>query len=127
MKKKKIVILFFVFILIGGVYLKKEADKKKLLETEGPRIEKYLKHNYENYESITFETVVVSPTGTPHIKGYVNNDPELKFDIGISRDHFNAGLNWDDDNKSLTKKEAYKYQSKTVEEIEKEEASQKNK
>ncbi|MGY3779201.1 DUF1433 domain-containing protein [Isobaculum melis] len=125
MKKKKIIIIIILLVLIGGgYYLKEEFDKKKLIETEGPRIEKYLKYNYENYESITFDTVVVNPTGIPHIKGYVNNNPELKFDVGIYDDHFNAGVNWIDDEKSLIPREEYQYESKTVTEIEKEENRQ---
>jgi len=125
MKKKKfIIILGILFITLGGVQLKKELDKKQLLKTEGPRIEKYLKYNYKNITTVHFTDVIINPTGIPHIKGYINNDKELKFNAGIYDKHYEASLSWFNDNTAPKRYNDLK--NKTVTEIEKEEAQKKN-
>jgi len=124
MKKKRfLIILGALFILLGGVYLKKEFDEKQLLETEGPRIEKYLKYNYKNINSITFTKVKINPTGIPHIIGYVNNDKDMNFNAGIYKKHFSRALDFFDTTPEYKNTDAL---IKSIEEIEEEEAREKN-
>lgn len=120
MKKKRILIIVILLVLMGGYYLKKEFDKKKLIETEGPRIEKYLKYNYRDIATVNFTEVVINPTGIPHIKGYVNDNTDLKFSAGIYDDHYEASLIWSNDNTAPKRNNDLK--NKTVTEIEDEEA-----
>lgn len=95
MKKKNFfIVLSIVIILVGGIYLKKTFDEKQLLKTEAPRIEKYLKYNFEGINSITFSEVLINPTGIPHIKGYINNNKDFRFNAGIYDEHFEGALNF---------------------------------
>ncbi|MGX7417360.1 DUF1433 domain-containing protein [Carnobacterium gallinarum] len=122
LKYKKIVLLFFVFLcLIGVRSIIKYTGNKKLIEEEGPLIEKYLKYTYKNITDVKFETVHTNPTGIKHIQGFVNKNPEMEFDAGIYDEHFSAALNWLDDEKSPEIKPEYELKSKTVQEIKKEE------
>lgn len=124
MKKKRFIILFcIILILVGGSYLKKEFDKKEIIETEGPRIEKYLKYNYKGIDSITFTTVKMNPTGVPHIIGYVNNNKDMNFNAGIYKNHFSRSLDFFDKIPEYKNKDGL---VKSVSEIEKEEANHQN-
>ncbi|MGX7419180.1 DUF1433 domain-containing protein [Carnobacterium gallinarum] len=71
----------------------KSIQEKELMETEKPRIEKYLKYNYQNIKTVTLTEVIVNPTGVPHIQGYVNDNKEMSFDAGIYDEHFEGALN----------------------------------
>ncbi|MGY3779200.1 DUF1433 domain-containing protein [Isobaculum melis] len=123
MKKNRIIIVVILLILISGYFLKKEWDKKKLIETEGPRIEKYLKYNFKDIETVQFTKVIINPTGVPHIKGYFNNE-ENTFDAGIYSEHFEGALDFTG---FITPKHQFDDETeKNVSEIEEEEA-QKNK
>lgn len=121
--KKTFIILFCVILSVaGGVYLKKEIDKKSLLEKEGSRIEKYLKYNYKDINSITFTDVKINPTGIPHIMGYVNNNEDMNFNAGIYKEHFSRALDFFDKIPEYKNKDGL---IKSVTEIEKEEANEK--
>lgn len=124
MKKKILIALLIILSITGGWLLMKENQKKDLLNMESPRIEKYLKYNYKDIKSVTFTDVSNNPTGVPHIKGYVNNDKKQYFDVGIYSEKFDAGLNFLGDKKPDYKNEGV---TKTVTEIEKEEAEQQKK
>lgn len=97
--------VLLLFSITGGVlFVKHEIHKQevvkeeandKLIAEEKPRIEKYLKYNYENIDSVTITGVDVNPTGIPHIMGYVNGDKKLAFDAGIYGEHFETALNVD--------------------------------
>lgn len=117
-------VLMILIVIIGEKIVNKEEYKQQLINEEGPRIEKFLQYNYENFKSVTFEDVEISPTGIPHIQGFVNDNPELKFDASVSREQFNAGINWNDERKRLAPKFEYELKAKTVDEIEKEEQFQ---
>ncbi|WP_314065589.1 DUF1433 domain-containing protein [uncultured Vagococcus sp.] len=119
MKKKTFLIIFSIaLIVLGGVYLKKQIEKSQLISEEGPRIEKYLRYNYKDINSVTFTNVKVNPTGIPHITGYVNNHKDMNFNAGIYKNHFSRALDF------FEKKPEFKSNNgeiKSIEEIDKEE------
>lgn len=92
MKKTFIITMILLIIITGGWLIMNENKKKDLLTSESPRIEKYLKYNYENIKSVTFTKVVVTPMGVPHIQGYVNNNEDMSFNAGIYEKHFETAL-----------------------------------
>ncbi|MGX7418261.1 DUF1433 domain-containing protein [Carnobacterium gallinarum] len=99
----------------------KEIKKNEMMSTESPRIEKYLKYNYEGIETITFEKVIVSPMGIPSINGYVNDDKEKTFSADIYDQHFEGDII----TSNLTETdENFKNGAKNVSDIEKDEELQ---
>lgn len=118
MKKYVIIILITTIIITGGWFILKEIQKKNFLKEEAPRIEKYLKYNYENIKSVTFTEVKVYPTGVPHIIGYVNDDKSTYFNAGIYNSHFEQSLS----TKNISETDAaFNNGAKSVSEIENEE------
>ncbi|KGL38141.1 DUF1433 domain-containing protein [Listeria sp. SHR_NRA_18] len=95
-------VAFWLFIIAGSfLFVKAEIDERKLareeaieklIAEESPRVEKYLKYNYENIDSVTITGVDVNPTGIPHIMGYVNGDKKLSFDAGVYDEHYEGAL-----------------------------------
>lgn len=124
-KKWKIVLIILIFLLlvIGGRYIMKKIEESKIMSEEKPRIEKFLKYNYEGIETVTLTDVIINATGIPHVKGYVNGDKNLSFDAGIYEEHFNYALNF---KKADSPKEKFDNpeKEKTVLEIEKEEETE---
>lgn len=102
----------------------KAIQETKLLQTEKPRIEKYLKYNYENIESVSFTEVKTNPTGVQHIIGYVNNDKETYFNAGIYNNNFEGDIVTQNLRET---DENVKNGAKNVSDIEKEEAEQQKK
>ncbi|WP_440603447.1 DUF1433 domain-containing protein [Bacillus sp. GB_SG_008] len=127
MKKKLIVILSIFFIISGGYigmkYFKQKEIEDQFLKEQKTRIEKYIRYNVKDVESITFTEYSVSPMGVPHINGYINNDQELWFDASVV-----GSKNFEDDFSSSG--ELYdkytKKPEKSVSEIEKEEKEKKH-
>lgn len=121
--------VLLLFSITGGVlFVKHEIHKRevvqetaddKLIAEEKPRIEKYLKYNYENIDTVTITHVKYNPTGIPHLRGYVNGDKELAFDAGIYDEHFETALNITSDDFPNTKDP--NQDTLTVSEIEKRE------
>ena len=77
MKRKWIIAIVIILILVGGY---KIVEKKKIdeyVERQKPRIEKYLKYNYDNIDSITITGTSKNPMGGFSIKGYINDDKNL--------------------------------------------------
>lgn len=100
---------------------KKQEAADQFLKEEAPRIEKYLKYNYNNIENVTFTKVDYTGMDTPYIEGYVNGDKDLYFTTSIYNDHFekNVGM-------PIEMYEWAKYPvDKTVTEIQQEENSKK--
>nr|WP_246369343.1 DUF1433 domain-containing protein [Listeria rustica] len=105
--------ILLLFSITGGVlFVKHEINKReeareeadnKLIAEEKPRIEKYLKYNYENIDSVTVTEVVHNPTGIPHIMGYVNGDKKLSFDAGVYDERFEGALDATGDSFPYTK------------------------
>ncbi|MBC1604443.1 DUF1433 domain-containing protein [Listeria rocourtiae] len=135
MKTKIILTSIGVLLLLsitGGVlFVKHEIDKRETVEKdrnsqliaeEGPRIEKYLKYNYKDIHSVTITGVDNSPTGIPHILGYVNDNKKLSFNAGIYDEHFETALNPSGDSFPHTK--LPDHETLTVSEIEKLEKAQ---
>nr|WP_244966933.1 DUF1433 domain-containing protein [Listeria grandensis] len=97
-----VLVAFWLFIIVGSfIFVKKEIDERKLareaavdklIVEESPRVEKYLKYNYENIDSVVITGVDINPTGIPHIKGYVNGDRKLSFDAGVYDEHYEGAL-----------------------------------
>lgn len=124
MKKTFIIITILLFIITGGWLFLKSIQETKFLNEEKPRIEKYLKYNYENIETVTLTKVVVTPMGVPHIEGFVNNNPDMNFDAGIYDKHFEQALSSTGDIPLTRTDEATENGEKSVSDIEKEEAEQ---
>jgi len=125
MKKTFIMITSVFLIITGGWLILKAIQETNFLQTEKPRIEKYLKYNYENIETVTFEKVTKSSMGVPHIEGYVNNNKDMSFDAGVYDKHFEAALDSTGDVPLTRTDYAIKFGDKSVSEIEKEEVEQK--
>lgn len=124
MKKTFIIITILLFIITGGWLILKAIQETKLLQTEKPRIEKYLKYNYENIESVSFTEVKTNPTGVQHIIGYVNNDKETYFNAGIYNNNFEGDIVTQNLRET---DENVKNGAKNVSDIEKEEAEKQKK
>ncbi len=128
MKKKKIFIFVIIIALgIGGVnWMSNKKAENEYIETQKPRIEKYLKYNYNGIETITYsEEHFKTPMGSLDIDGYVNNDKDLYFSATTyPPQDFEAGASPSKDLDKM-RKEEYKYQTKLVSEIEAEEKTQK--
>lgn len=124
MKKTFIITMILLIIITGGWLIMNENKKKDLLTSESPRIEKYLKYNYENIKSVTFTKVVATPMGVPHIQGYVNNNEDMSFNAGIYEKHFETALD-STGSEPLTRTD-YSFENgfKSVSEIESEETAQ---
>ncbi|WP_036080368.1 DUF1433 domain-containing protein [Listeria cornellensis] len=93
------ILLVFISIITGGVYIMKEKENQKaedelaeLIAIEKPRIEKYFKYNFIGVNQVTVTGAEIHPTGIPHIKGYVNNDKDLYFNAAVHKDHFDGDL-----------------------------------
>lgn len=100
--------------------MKNNIDKKELIKSEGPRIEKYLKYNYEGVEKVEFTDVFFTPTGIPHIVGFINDDNNISFDAGVYNGRYNAAINWDNDD-NVPSRSSNDGSIKTMEQIEEEE------
>ncbi|MBC1490197.1 DUF1433 domain-containing protein [Listeria sp. FSL L7-1509] len=102
-------------------------QEKELMQEQKPRIEKFLKYNYNNIESITLTKTYTNPTGIVHIEGYLNNNEKLKIDApldGINGvEVVNTPTIFDD----KYSKPQFKYEGKTVSGIEAEEKAKKKK
>jgi hypothetical protein len=123
--KKIVIIISTIFFLVAGNYvIFKAIQEIKFLLEEKPRIEKYLKYNYENIENITLTKIVVTPKEITHIEGYVNNRKDMKFDAIVYDKHFEKTLR-STGKKTLTRNyKALENGEKSVSEIEKEEMKQ---
>ncbi len=88
MKKVMILIVSAVILIVGGYftmeYLKQKEKEEKFWNRQEARVEKYIRYNIKDVQSITFTENKVSPMGVPHIKGYINNNKELDFIASIS-------------------------------------------
>ncbi|MGM0094818.1 hypothetical protein IGJ40_002779 [Enterococcus sp. DIV0418] len=99
-------------------------QEKELMQEQKPRIEKFLKYNYNNIESITLTKTYTNPTGVVHIEGYLNNNEKLKIDAPLD------GLNGVEVVDTPTifddkySKPQFKYEGKTVSGIEAEEKAE---
>ncbi|MES9694967.1 hypothetical protein CN639_20295 [Bacillus toyonensis] len=124
--KKVMILVVSVVVLIAGGYLGMEYLQKK--EQEGlfwkqqeTRIEKYIRYNIKDVQSITFTKYEVNPMGVPSVDGYINNDKELNFSASIS-----TTKNFEDKlSRSGKLGELVKKPEKSVSEIEKEEKEKK--
>lgn len=99
---------------------KKEQEKKAVLEKQKSRIELFYKYNYEGIKKVTFTDIHTIPMGTYIIEGYVNDDPNLKFDADID-----PGTNFEGEGAESEKlgnlaKKDYQFKTKSVSEILKE-------
>ncbi|MGG0256590.1 DUF1433 domain-containing protein [Bacillus toyonensis] len=121
--KKTVMVVFLIILIIAGGYMgMKYVDKKEQEEQfwkkQEIRIEKYIRYNIKNVQSITFTKREVSPMGIPAVYGYINDDKELDFIASIS-----TTKNFE--NKFTCSGELYdnyvKKPEKSVSEIEKEE------
>lgn len=89
MKKKWILIPLIIFITIitiiflrGQYKMTKQNKLDQYLISQKPRIEKYLKYNYENIGDIKLEKVEETPMGGIYINGVfidLSNNKEITF------------------------------------------------
>ncbi|MFJ7765693.1 DUF1433 domain-containing protein [Bacillus toyonensis] len=125
MKKAIIIIISIIFIITGGYlgmeYLQKEEQEGLFWKQQETRIEKYIRYNIKDVQSITFTKHEVNPMGVPSVDGYINNDKELNFSASIS-----TTKNFEDKlSRSGKLGELVKKPEKSVSEIEKEEKEKK--
>ncbi|MCU5274860.1 DUF1433 domain-containing protein [Bacillus cereus] len=125
MKKAIIIIISIIFIITGGYlgmeYLQKKEQEGLFWKQQETRIEKYIRYNIKDVQSITFTKNDVSPMGVPSVEGYINNDKELNFSASIS-----TTKNFEDKlSRSGKLGELVKKPAKSVSEIEKEEKEKK--
>lgn len=126
MKKTVMVVFAIIFIITGGYIGMKYVDKKEQEEQfwkkQEARVEKYIRYNIKDVQSIKFKEHSVSPMGVPRLKGYINNNEELDFIA-----HISTTKNFEDD--FTCSGELYdnyvKKPEKSVSEIEEEEREQK--
>ena len=121
MKKAIIIIISIIFIITGGYlgmeYLQKKEQEGLFWKQQETRIEKYIRYNIKDVQSITFIKHEVNPMGVPSVDGYINNDKELNFSASIS-----TTKNFEDKlSRSGKLGELVKKPEKSVSEIEKEE------
>ncbi|HDR7613991.1 DUF1433 domain-containing protein [Bacillus cereus group sp. N28] len=121
MKKAVIIIISIIFIITGGYlgmeYLQKKEQEGLFWKQQETRIEKYIRYNIKDVQSITFTKHEVNPMGVPSVDGYINNDKELNFSASIS-----TTKNFEDKlSRSGKLGELVKKPEKSVSEIEKEE------
>jgi len=121
MKKAIIIIISIIFIITGGYlgmeYLQKKEQEGLFWKQQETRIEKYIRYNIKDVQSITFTKHEVNPMGVPSVDGYINNDKELNFSASIS-----TTKNFEDKlSRSGKLGELVKKPEKSVSEIEKEE------
>ncbi|MFI8709924.1 DUF1433 domain-containing protein [Bacillus sp. NPDC077411] len=125
MKKVAILIISAVVIIAGGYfimeYLKQKEKEEQFWKTQEARVEKYIRYNIKDVQSITFTKHEVNPMGVPYVKGYINKNEKLNFLAGVSttenfEDKFSCSEELD---------ELRKHPVKSVSEIEKEEKEKK--
>ena len=125
MKKAIIIIISIIFIITGGYlgmeYLQKKEQEGLFWKQQETRIEKYIRYNIKDVQSITFTKHEVNPMGVAYVDGYINNDKELNFSASIS-----TTKNFEDKlSRSGKLGELVKKPEKSVSEIEKEEKENK--
>lgn len=57
--------------------------KKEILKREGPRVEKFMKYNFEGIKKITIKSLEETPMGGYFLNGYINDDKDLDFSADI--------------------------------------------
>ncbi|MED1011913.1 DUF1433 domain-containing protein [Bacillus mycoides] len=125
MKKIMILIVSAVMLIAGGYftmeYLKQKEKEEQFWKVQEARVEKYIRYNIKDVQSITFTKHEVNPMGVPSVDGYINNDKELNFSASISTTkNFEDKLSRSGKLGKLVKKP-----EKSVSEIEKEEKEKK--
>ena len=83
-----VIILISIILIVGGVYLKMKYDEKKEKEQQyyneqKERIILYMKYNVKNFKNIEFIEMKKNPMDGYDIDGYINNDKDLSFSVGI--------------------------------------------
>ncbi|EPF02399.1 MULTISPECIES: DUF1433 domain-containing protein [Bacillus] len=125
MKKVMILVVSAIVLIAGGYlgmeYLQKKEQEGLFWKQQETRIEKYIRYNIKDVQSITFTKHEVNPMGVPSVDGYINNDKELNFSASIS-----TTKNFEDKlSRSGKLGELVKKPEKSVSEIEKEEKEKK--
>ncbi|EJR48976.1 hypothetical protein IIO_06629 [Bacillus cereus VD115] len=125
MKKVMILVVSAIVLIAGGYlgmeYLQKKEQEGLFWKQQETRIEKYIRYNIKDVQSITFTKHEVNPMGVPSVDGYINNDKELNFSASIS-----TTKNFEDKlSRSGKLGELVKKTEKSVSEIEKEEKEKK--
>lgn len=120
MNKKWIILVGIIIILIGGYKIMEKQKINAYVERQKPRIEKYLKYNYNNVESVIISNnIEKNPMGGFFIDGYINNDPNIDISVAVSSYpndiEYVSDINGDFYDKY--KKENLKGKSKSVSEI----------
>ncbi len=137
MKKKIIIIIISSFILVmisyiaflgiegyrmlnNSDYNKISVEDQRLIDSQASLIEKYIDYNFSGVKEVTFTGVTTSPMGIPTIEGFVNDNKGETFGATIYDDKFSKSFNFDSVN--LQEKYPKKKPTKSIEEIEAEEA-----
>ena len=83
-----VIILISIILIVGSVYFKTKYDEKKEKEQkyyneQKERIELFMKYNVKGYRTIHFTAIEKNPMDGYDIDGYINNDKDLSFSVGI--------------------------------------------
>lgn len=118
-KRSLIILILLVIILIGGYKFMEKQKINTYVETQKPRIEKFLKYHYNNIETVTITGTKKNPMGGFSIEGYINDDKDLyistRGELGTDIEYV-SGLSYDFDQKYNKSNN-----NKSVSEIEEEE------
>lgn len=128
MKKKWIAIPFIILIIVitiiflrGQYKMTEQIKLDKYLTSQKSRIEKYLKYNYNNIDTIEFLEITNTPMGAIHISGKINKNIDFTArSRGLEDDiEYVDGMPGDFHDKNL--KKDLNGKTKSVSEIEEEE------
>ncbi len=89
MKKIPFSIILIPIILLGGCFVNTQDYDDETKEKAKNNVEKFIRNNYENIETIEFEEVKESPMGSVRVTGKVNG--EVEFDAGLHSDTLEIG------------------------------------
>jgi len=87
LNKKNILLsisMIVIMITFGGCKNMEKSEMEFYMKEQKPRIEKFLKYNYNNIESVTLTGTKKNPMGGFSIKGYVNENKNFKISVPAS-------------------------------------------
>ncbi|XUB55951.1 hypothetical protein IGJ02_000183 [Enterococcus sp. DIV0724b] len=78
------ILILTIVLAFGGCKSMEESEMNYYMKEQKPKIEKFLKYNYNNIKSVTLTQANKNPMGGFSIKGYVNENKNLKISVPAS-------------------------------------------
>lgn len=75
------ILILTIVLAFGGCKSMEESEMNYYMKEQKPRIEKFLKYNYNNIDSVTLTGTKKNPMGGFSIKGYINDDKSLTITV----------------------------------------------